>query len=329
MPVSAVAEAGGNRGSLARGASALPETTTGGGGTMDVQSWPLRRHTVQVLTGTLLSLSLLGCAPGARPAAEDTAVPGEAESSAQADASTTPAASATPAASETPHAPTATATPACPRGEVEPIPVEGKVTSLEDALVHGDLNPSLRGSEPMETALDYVDYDGGTDANAPQLTALLGRKPVLTGAWDVYEWDWTVSPPRRHESIFREVHGVPWPALVGMATTPGEEIRVPGRAQDIYQGRFHALLVSASETDLQWVYTRADDVGSGYAVWVAGLVVDCNLLERYQAGRRSGEGLPGLSADQVVGIAAGEEIRVAIRDRGSFMDVRSTKDWWR
>lgn len=224
---------------------------------------------------------------------------------------------------------TATATPDCPRGEVELIPVEGAVTSLEDSLRHGDLNPSLRGAEPMDAGLDYVDYDGGSDPNAPQLGLLLGRKPALTGVWDVYEWDWTTSPPRRHEQLFREVHGVPWPAVTGLATTPGEAVRVPGRKQDIYQGRFHALLVSASEKDLQWVYTRQDAVGSGYAVWVDGLIVDCNLLELYRAARQSGEGLPGLAADQVVGVAAGEEIRVAIRDRGSFMDARSNKDWWR
>ncbi len=297
-------------------------TTTAGHGAR-------RRSGALIALPALAALTLLAaCRPStADPTADENAAAATAAMLAQADAPT--AAPPTAAPSSTPVAPAATATATCPRGEVESIPVEGAVTGLSDALRHGDLNPSLRGAEPMDVAHEYVHYDGGADPNAPQLAALLGRKPDITGAWDVYEWDWTQDPPRRHEQLFRTVHNVPWPALTGLAVEPGEAVRVPGRGPDIYQGRFVALLVSASEHDVQWVYTRQDEVGSGYAIWVDGLRVDCNLLDLYRAGRESGEGLPGLAADQIVGVAAGDTIRVAIRDRGSFMDTRSTKDWWR
>jgi len=39
--------------------------------------------------------------------------------------------------------------------------------------------------------------------------------------------------------------------------------------------------------------------------------------------------LPALRNNQALGQALGFEIKVAIRDAGSFMDPRSQKDWWR
>ena len=37
------------------------------------------------------------------------------------------------------------------------------------ADAHGDLNLALRGYEPVDAVLDLVDYNGSTDADAPQL----------------------------------------------------------------------------------------------------------------------------------------------------------------
>ncbi|MEM7033246.1 MAG: hypothetical protein AAF629_27075, partial [Chloroflexota bacterium] len=43
---------------------------------------------------------------------------------------------------------------------------------------------------------------------------------------------------------------------------------------------------------------------------------------------RATRSLPGLTETQVIGVSAGEEILVSVRDRGIFMDPRSQKDWW-
>ena len=48
-------------------------------------------------------------------------------------------------------------------------------------------------------------------------------------------------------------------------------------------------------------------------------------------GPPNGEGrrhLPALRAGQPFGRANGDEIQVAIRDTGKFMDPRTRKDWW-
>jgi hypothetical protein len=57
-----------------------------------------------------------------------------------------------------------------------------------------------------------------------------------------------------------------------------------------------------------------------------GLQVDPNLLELFRESK--GNELPGLTHDVPVGVAT-DELIVAIRDRGTFLDARSRLDWWR
>jgi hypothetical protein len=62
---------------------------------------------------------------------------------------------------------------------------------------------------------------------------------------------------------------------------------------------------------------------------VENVCVEPSLLALYEtlddAGRVQ---LPALRGGQPFGRALGTEIRVAIRDAGTFMDPRSRKDWW-
>ncbi len=55
-----------------------------------------------------------------------------------------------------------------------------------------------------------------------------------------------------------------------------------------------------------------------------------NLLALYEASNSAGRAqLPALRPGQAFGRTRGEEIGVAIRDNGTFMDPRSRADWWR
>ena len=122
--------------------------------------------------------------------------------------------------------------------------------------------------------------------------------------------------------------------LVGLATRPGEALSIPERAANIYPGGYIALVLYAADSQITLGYTRRDTVSDGYAVHVQGLCVDPNLVALYRAqndanGRRASGLLPALRVDQVIGLALGDEIKVAIRDKGTFMDPRSGKDWWR
>ena len=94
---------------------------------------------------------------------------------------------------------------------------------------------------------------------------------------------------------------------------------------DIFQGKFYATLLYATEDQLTFAYTRDGTVAHGYAVHYMGLQTDPNLLELYRESK--GNQLPGLTLDTPVGIAT-DQLIIAIRDRGKFMDVRSKKDWW-
>jgi hypothetical protein len=210
------------------------------------------------------------------------------------------------------------------------IPVEATPFIDRPVEVHPDFNLAVRGwvtnADPSLRRL--VDYSGGFDANAPQLYGLFanGRTPALSSTHRVYDWDWGSN--RRGAPISA------WPVtLLGMATTPGETLHLPGRGPDIYQGAYHAMVLYAAPTRITWTYTRFGYISSpqgGYGVHVENVCVDPNLVALYNAAHAAGRGqLPALRGGQVFGRASSSEILVAIRDTGSFMDPRSRKDWWR
>ncbi len=214
------------------------------------------------------------------------------------------------------------------------IPVPAPPADHPDYL-HGDLNLSLRGYEPVTGAtLALVDISGNTDGNSPQFPGLFvdGRLPKFTAAYQVYNWDWGCGADGCRGNLLNQ-----WEVtLLGMETTPGEAIRIPTRGPDIYQGTYRALVLYAEEKRITLVYAREDTVAYAYAVHIENVCVDPNLLSLYRSrvdssGWRISNGgyqLPALDNGQTLGTALNTEILVAIRDKGSFMDPRSRKDWW-
>lgn len=198
--------------------------------------------------------------------------------------------------------------------------------------LHGDLNLAQRGYTPTAAPLNLIDYDGGFDPNAPQLAGLFepDRFPGVSAAYRVNDWDWGCGE-----------HGCPgdpittWPVtLLGLPATPGQPVYIPERGPEIYGGGFRAVVLYAEEKRLTLGYTRDDSVAFGYAVHIEDVCVDPNLLSLYRAqnnafGFRASGFLPALQNNQKLGVAFGSELKVAIRDRGAFMDPRSGKDWWR
>lgn len=192
---------------------------------------------------------------------------------------------------------------------------------------HGDLNLALRGYQPSNAAKDYVSYTGEVDAGAPQLAALFAdqRRPLITNVYQVRDWRWDCG-----------AHGCAgdWltkydVTLMGIATTPGETIFLPKRAAEIYGGGYVAVVLYAEENRLTFGYTRDGTVANGYATHLENFCVDPNLLFQYRTGNADGRWqLPGLHNGEPLGTANGE-LLVAMRDRGAFMDPRSTQDWWR
>jgi hypothetical protein len=206
------------------------------------------------------------------------------------------------------------------------IPVEATPPINPAVDINPDFNLAARGWTTVNQARNLVDYNGGFDANAPQLYGLFadGRTPSFSSTHQVNDWNGTTLLPPRGT----------WPVtLLGMATTAGETLHLPGRGPDIYQGVYHAMVLYAAETRISWTYTRFGYISSpngGYGVHVENVCVDPSLVALYNAAHAAGRGnLPALRGGQPFGRARSSEILVAIRDSGDFMDPRSRKDWWR
>lgn len=195
------------------------------------------------------------------------------------------------------------------------IPIEGGRES-QPADEHGDLNLKLRDPQPIEAELAVVDVGVGVDPDAPRLSKIF--EPEFTGAYTVHEWDWGCNCKGK---LIEDKTVV----LVTIKTRPGEPVFIPPRNQDIYGGKYYAVVLYASEDSLTFVYSRAGNVVKGYTVHYVGLKTDPNLLALFR--ESEGSQLPGLSLDTPVGTAT-DELLVAIRDNGKFLDARSKNDWW-
>jgi len=205
-----------------------------------------------------------------------------------------------------------------PRPGVDPC------APIPPAAQHGDLNLALRGYNITTAARGLISIGGPTDDRAPQLAGLFEdkRTPSIKNVYRVNNWDWG-----------RNARGGPITdfevTLVGFTVKPGETIHVPDSGYSIGQG-YAVLVLYADANRITLKYTGEDSVVNGYAVHVDGVCVEPNLLALYERMNAAGRGqLPALRAGQAFGRARGDEIQVAIRDTGRFMDPRTRKDWWR
>lgn len=243
--------------------------------------------------------------------------------------------SATPTQTQT-APPSPTATPASPcltssEATFDLIPIQNPASQPRPDYLHGDLNLAQRGYAPTDAPLSLQDYDGDADPNAPQLAGLFepNNFPGISAVYRVNHWDWSCG-----EHGCRGGPITDWPVtLLGLSTTPGQAIYIPERMPEIFGGEFKAMVLYAEEQRITLGYTRDDTVASGYTVHIENVCVDPNLLALYraqidEAGFRATNLLPALRNNQKLGTALGDEIQVAVRDRGAFMDPRSRKDWW-
>ncbi|MBI5031106.1 MAG: hypothetical protein HZB51_11305 [Chloroflexi bacterium] len=233
-----------------------------------------------------------------------------------------------PTATNTP-VPTPTSPPT-PSPSDTPIPISyyGTITVLSaptdrPAALHADLNLALRGYAPTNAALNLIDYWGPTDPIAVQLYGIFAdqRTSRFSAAYRVYDWNW--------ECNCRAGLIGDWAVtLLGLQASNGETVRVPIRYADMSNG-YHAIVLYADTDRVTLKYTPDDNVIYGYTVHLEGFTVEPSLIALYNTMNGSGRGrLPAVRSGQIVGRAVGSEVKVAIRDSGSFMDPRSRKDWW-
>lgn len=137
------------------------------------------------------------------------------------------------------------------------------------------------------------------------------------------------SPPRRPRFIAgyqstREVRGsyVAEVEILEIETIPGEVLLFPYTDYDIGNG-YRAMVLYVSENEITFKITREDDVITGYTIYIENICPDYNLKTLYdklnQEGRRS---LPVIKEKQPFGAAKKNTMKIAIRDTGTFLDLR-------
>ncbi len=199
------------------------------------------------------------------------------------------------------------------------------------AAQHPDLNLSIRGYVLAANQIkQLVDYGGDTDPAAPHLGTLFNpaRLPTFSNNYDVYDWNWSTMT---RGQLLSQI--TPWPVtLLGLQTNPDEVIQLPERVGgNIYIDPLsrQARVLYAETTRITLKYTSEDNVVSGYTLQIENICVDPDLLSLYQQMNAAGRTyLPALTGKQPIGRALGTEIRVTVRDTGTFGDPRSCKDNW-
>ncbi|MEM7032647.1 MAG: LysM peptidoglycan-binding domain-containing protein [Chloroflexota bacterium] len=215
---------------------------------------------------------------------------------------------------------------AIPNVSYKLLSINGPITD-RPAPIHADLNFSMRGFEPTGATRGLIGMNGATDPRAPQLRGLFAdkRTPAFPAVYRVYDWDWAKGPQGGRGNILSRFEVT----LMGMTTQQGEVVHVPNAGYSIGE-EMQVLLLYATSERLTIKYTREDNVIDGYTIHIEGISVDPALQsaydERDQVDRRQ---LVALAAGSPLGRALGTEIKVAIRDKGRFMDPRTEKDWWR
>jgi len=190
------------------------------------------------------------------------------------------------------------------------------------AEVHPDLNLAVRGYAPTSAELSLVDYGGGADPGAPQLDDLLSNGTASFGAaYQVFEWDW--DKMHRGPRI-----ASPSVTALGLNVRRGETLHVPASGYTIGEG-WEVLVLYASDERITLKYTREDNVVYGYTLHVEDACIEPRLLALYEVCEAAGRTcLPALHERQAFGRARADQVVVAIRDHGCFLDPRSRKDWW-
>ena len=196
-----------------------------------------------------------------------------------------------------------------------------------DPETNADMNLGFRGWAPVTAEGKLVNINGsGKDPKAPQFPAMFGnnRTATISGTYMRYRWDWDCNCPHPEDPLYSK-----WDVTVlGLAVQPGETIYTPDSGYKI-GGDYEYQVMYAGDSGIT-LYIGTDDDFHGYVVHIEDVCVDPDLVDLYWDLHKKGrKELPALKGHQPFGKALNSEIKVAVRDTGSFLDPRSRNDWWR
>jgi hypothetical protein len=203
------------------------------------------------------------------------------------------------------------------------------LTMQNRTLNNPDYNMNIRGWLENSKERYLIDYGTPSIYNQPQLSTLFDTVTSITHTYQVNDWNWTAN------SVIGTA-GTPltnYPVtLISLSTSAGNIIRLPYTTNQPVNPTGEKAFVIFADSASQSItlkYTREDNVVHGYTIHLKGININPALLSLYNQLNSTGRiQMPAVNNCQVVGTAAGNEVLVAIRDEGTFMDPRSAEDWW-
>ncbi|MFZ5365834.1 MAG: hypothetical protein ACOZBZ_00895 [Patescibacteria group bacterium] len=204
------------------------------------------------------------------------------------------------------------------------FPAYAACTPSSDYSSCSELNPDwnldILGYKSISGNLNFINFQHETDPRAPQFNTLIegNLAPSVTSLYQIGG----IKKPDDAPADFA--------TLVGFSTNANQAILVPNSGYDI-GGGYEVLVIYADQNSITLKYTPDDNIAvAGYTLYLENIRVDPALVAYYnqlnQAGR---DELPALMAGMKIGEAIGNEILVAIRDTGTFLDPRWLNDWWK
>lgn len=192
-----------------------------------------------------------------------------------------------------------------------------------------EVNISLRGWTEINAEKQPIGYGGDTDPNSPPSigSVFAGHLPQIVKTYIINDWDYANGKPIPGKSATPAypVH------LIGLSGAPGEPLLGLMAGRKIYQD-FTLMVLFATPTSILFSHSTGDLAppdDDGYPFYFIDLCVDPNLLALYQKDAADGRNvLPAIRAGQIFGYVKDTDVKVAVRDTGSFMDPRAKKDWW-
>jgi hypothetical protein len=205
-----------------------------------------------------------------------------------------------------------------------------------------DINIRMRGPqgspawEEASFSRDLQDHTGFEDPKAPQLSTLIGEvenhDPKFTYFGKVKSKSGIGFDSS--DSLGHEI-----PGIGSILADPKDIVYSPRQGYELGGGYSYVVLY-ATATDIVIHDTAEDSVARGYTIHLFDMKVDQSLLDLYNQNEANGRqqlvAIPCHAKLGTVGGAAtptppavpiGPDMRIIIRDTGSFMDFRY-KDWW-
>lgn len=205
-------------------------------------------------------------------------------------------------------------------------PAHRKISNPEN---NPEVNINLRGWGEVNEAKELINYGGDTDPNPPPSfgSVFSGRWPKIVKTYIIYEWNW-----ENNRSNIGKPASPAWPVhLIGLDATSGEPLLGLKAGRSIF-GDYSLMVLYASENSITFTHSTGDLAppnDDGYPIYFVDICVDPNLLAKYRSDNAGGrQVLPAIKPGQIFGYAKDTDVKVAIRDTGTFMDPRAKKDWW-